>query len=216
MMEVAGFIIGVLLTLFIYSYIVGDNPLYQIAVHILVGVAAAYALLIALEEVFIPVGRRLLADPGAPENIAWVVPLALAVLLLFTWLRPVSWLSNSAVAFLAAVGAAVALVGVIAGTVIPQVAAGSAVGDSPLATIVAALLTASALLYFQFTGRMSPDGEVVFPLWQRAIRSVGRGVLMITFGALFAAILSTSLLLLFDWLAGTLDGIFDLVAGGLP
>ncbi|MDX1662386.1 MAG: hypothetical protein R3272_01255 [Candidatus Promineifilaceae bacterium] len=216
MIELAGFVIGLLLTLFIYSYIIGDNPLYQIAVHILVGVAAAYALIIAVEEIFVPVGRRLLADPAAPENAIWAIPLALAFLLLFTWLRPVAWLGHSSVAFLAAVGAAVALIGVIAGTLIPQVLAGATVTGNPLATIVTALLTASVLLYFQFTGRVNPEGEVVFAGWQRAIRGIGRGVLMITFGALFAALLSTSLLLLLDWLTGAIDGVFAIVAGSIP
>jgi hypothetical protein len=129
-----------------------------------------------------------------------LVPLLFAFLLLLKWFRSVAWAGNSTVAVLVGVGAAVALVGTITGTLLPQIVA--APTESGLLGVVAALLTIAALLYFQFTaGQVDVAGAAVIPGWQRAISGLGRAVLMISFGALFAGVLSTSLVLLSDRLA---------------
>ena len=43
MNEFIGLIVGFILTLLVFSYLLGDNPLYRIAIHLLVGTSAAYA-----------------------------------------------------------------------------------------------------------------------------------------------------------------------------
>ena len=58
------------------------------------------------------------------------------------------------------------------------------------------MLTVCTLLTFQFTGKKNELGEWVRPFWQRGFVQIGQAVLMITFGALFAGLLSTSLVLL--------------------
>lgn len=209
MSEVLGLLVGFILTLFIYSYIVGDNVLYRLAVHVLVGITAAYALVIAVQRVFLPVFQQLRENPTDPANVWLLVPLLFALLLMLKLVRPVAWLGNSAVAVLIGVGAAVAIVGTIAGTLLPQIVAPPA--GNALTTVVAAVLTICTVLYFQFTGRSDERGDMVMPVWQQAISLTGRAVLMITFGALFAALLSTSLVLLVDRLSTYLGGILNVV-----
>ena len=206
--DVLGLVIGLLLTLFIFSYLLGDNWLYRLAVHILVGVSAAYAAVIAVDELLIPVFNRLQANPTAPASLLWLPPIILSLLLLFTWIRPVTWLGNSSVGLLVGVGAAVALVGVITGTLIPQML--SAPGDGVLWQLLVALLTISTLLYFQFTSR-EKDGERVRSLLHRAIAGMGHALLMITFGALFASALTTSLVLLTGRLSYFVGGVMEFV-----
>lgn len=191
-----GILIGFLLTLFIYSYLVGDNPLYRLAVHVLVGVSAAYAAVVALRRIIVPVLQRLWGDPTTLDNLVWLVPLILSLLLLLKMVRPVSWAGNSATGVLVTVGAAVALVGVITGTVLPQVTA-SVAGD-PLSGVLAAVLTATALLYFQFTGRADREGNYLPRMWRRVVGAAGLAVLMVSFGAVYAGILDTSLSLLIE------------------
>lgn len=205
--DIIGLAGGFLLTLFIYSYILGDNALYRIAVHIMVGVTAAYAAVVAVTEVFVPLFQQLAADPADPANILWVIPLVLGVLLLLTWVRPIAWLANGAVGALIGVGAAVGLVGVITGTVLPQILSEPA-GD-PVLALAAALLTVCALLYFQFTGRATTEGDIVQPAWRRAVNGVGKAVLMVTFGALFAGAINTSLVLFVDRLVTYVNGFLD-------
>ena len=52
--QTIGVALGLVLTLMIYSYILGDNPLYRIAVHVLVGVGLGYASIVVFNSVLIP------------------------------------------------------------------------------------------------------------------------------------------------------------------
>jgi hypothetical protein len=191
MSELAGLLLGFILTLFVYSYIWRDNPLYRLAVHLLVGVSAGYAVVIVTQTVFVPIWLEL-RQPG-PLSVGWLVPLLLALLLSLKLVRPLAWLGNSAVALLVGVGAAVALVGAISGTLLPQITA--AYTDAATGILVA-LLTVSVLLYFHFTGRLTTDGQVVMPIWQRYAAVAGRVVITITFAALFAGLFNTAIALL--------------------
>lgn len=187
--ELIGLIVGLALTLFIYSYILGDNPLYRLAVHILVGVSAAYAAVVVTRQVILPVLGRLRDNPTDPAHL-WLAPVVLLLLLFMTK----RWTGNSLVAYLMAVGAAVALVGAVQGTLLPQI---TAVPRTPLfvgQTLITAVLTICTLLTFQFT-RPIKGHE---PRWQQHLQTVGRVVLTITFAVLFVAALNTSLLLLAD------------------
>jgi hypothetical protein len=196
--ELAALLIGFILTLFVYSYLVGDNPLYRLAVHILVGVSAAYAAIIVLRQVILPVLFQIRLEPASSSSLFWLLPLLLAFFLLAKRLPLVGWLGNNTLALLVGVGAAVALVGAIRGTLLPQTGLmGNPVpGLGAAAMTLAALLTVSTLLAFQFTGGKLEDGEWKRPFWQRGFYHVGQAVLMITFGAIFGAVLSTAILLL--------------------
>ncbi len=194
MNELIGVFIGLVLTLFIYSYAVGDNPLYQLSVHILVGVSAAYAAVIAIQQIIWPIIDQIRQAPTERESLLWLVPLFFVLLLLFKRLPALAWLGNLSVGLMAGVGAAVALVGAILGTAWPQVTAVNATNSTALQAGLVAVLTVFTLLTFQFSRRSAESGKR--PFWQNIPAQIGRGILMITFGTLFAALLSTSLILL--------------------
>lgn len=213
MNELVTVVIGFILTLFIYSYLVGDNPLYRLAVYLLVGVSAAYAAVVAVREVFLPLAQRLVADPVATDSLLWLLPLFFALLLMLSWLRPVAWLADSSVGALVGVGAAVALVGTITGTLIPQV---FLVENNILLAASIAVLTVLALLYFQFTGKPGVDGAFAVAGAQRIIAIGGRLVLTIAFAALFAGLLATSLALLVERVSFFASWFVELIGGALP
>src|SRR5690606_34328912 len=106
-----------------YSYLWKDNWLYRLAVHILVGVSVGYGAAVVLQSAVLPRLRELQQNPAATESLLWFVPVALSLLLLFKLVPRIAPLANSTVAALVGVGAAVALVGAIAGTLIPQIIA---------------------------------------------------------------------------------------------
>lgn len=54
-MEVLLAALGAALTLCIFSYLLGDNPLFRLALHIFVGASVAYVCVIALQTVLLPV-----------------------------------------------------------------------------------------------------------------------------------------------------------------
>jgi hypothetical protein len=129
-----------------------------------------------------------------------LIPLFLALLLLLKLFPRAAWLGNSSMAILMAIGAAVGLMGAIAGTLIPLVTSpysGEVEGiGGGIVGLLVAILTICTLLYFHFTGRFDADGNVVLPIWQKYAGLAGQVVITITLAALFAATLSTSLVLL--------------------
>lgn len=198
--EIGGLLVGFILTLFIFSFVLGDNPLYRFAVHLLVGVSAGYAAVIIVQTVLLPVVMDVIQNPTDAGNILFFFPLLLALLLVLKLFPRVAWLGNSSMAILMAIGAAVGLIGAITGTLIPLITSsysGDFTGlEGGIVGLLVAILTICTLLYFHFTGRLTTDGEVIMPIWQRYAGLAGQVVITITLAALFAATLSTSLILL--------------------
>ena len=91
--------VAALLTLFIFSFLYKDNPLYKFAEHLFVGVSAGYYVVQQFWQVLWP---NLLQPLGHPEaGVAWLKFLvgAILCLLLFTRFFPkLAWLSRYAIA----------------------------------------------------------------------------------------------------------------------
>ncbi len=191
--ELIGLLIGLILTLFIYSYLIGDNPLYQVAVHLLVGVSAAYAAVVAVQRIILPIFDQ---DISIQTGLTWVIPLIFVFLLLLKRLPSLAWLGNNTLALLIGVGAATALLGALTGTLWPQVTAVTTSTAPRWQNLLIAIFTVAVLVTFQFTGRAGKDGQWRRPIWQRGVAQIGQAVLMITFGVLFAALFNTALILL--------------------
>jgi len=191
-----GTLVGFILTVLVYSFLVKDNPLYRLAIHLLVGVSAAYAAVIAVRHVILPALNRIASNPSSPEALLWLIPVLLALFLFLRRIPSVGWLGNGTMGLLVGIGAAVALTGAISGTLLPQVT--MADEGRPIAGFFVAVLTVCTLFTFQFTGRLGPSGEWERPRWQNAGVFVGKTVLTVTFAVLFVSVFSTSLILLIE------------------
>ena len=117
--DAIGLAVGVVLTLMIFSYLLGDNPLYRLALHLFIGVVVGYSFGVVLREIVL---LRVLAQLVAREQII-VVPVVLGILLLVKGLPRHAYIGNFSVAYLVGVGTAVALAGALLGAIIPQVGA---------------------------------------------------------------------------------------------
>lgn len=53
-LDLIGALLGFLLTVFIFSYIVGDNVFFRIATHLFVGVAAGYVAAVVIQNIILP------------------------------------------------------------------------------------------------------------------------------------------------------------------
>ncbi|GAG29248.1 unnamed protein product, partial [marine sediment metagenome] len=120
-MESIGVWIAAILTLVVLSAAFGGNRFSQIAFALLVGSAVGYAAAATVRVVLWP--RLVLAfrDPVGQWSL-WVW-LFLGVLLLLRGVKSTSWLSNLPLAYLVAVGMALAMGGAVLGTVMPQLMA---------------------------------------------------------------------------------------------
>ena len=207
MTDQIGVWVGASLTLLVFSYLLGDTPLFRIAQAIFVGVAIGYAATAAIYLVLLPLLiAPLFTDPVM--NSYLMIPLVLG-LLLFTKLRT-DWasLGNLSIAFLFGVGGALALGGALAGTLLPQLSAIIVPLDS-LENVLLVLGTLGAFLSFRFIQPQQPRaGARVLETAARGWGYLGRWFVLIAFGAIFAgtAVSRVSILvnrvyfLMHDWI----------------
>ena len=185
---------GFILTLMVFSYLLGDNFLYRLAVYIFVGLAAGYVTMVTVESVILPWIRGTLNSGDIGTQIVGALPLLLGFLLLFKSSRRFSRLGNIALAFIIGVGTAVALVGAISGTLLPLV--GSTANSVRMDTIngfIIVLGVVCTLIYFQYQARRTPTGETRRSLFVRTFGALGEGFIVITLGALYGGAILTGL-----------------------
>jgi hypothetical protein len=198
---VSGFI-SFLLTLMILSYLIGDNPVFRVAVYIFIGVSAGYVAAVAWWQVLYPKIFVPLLTGSFLERLLALIPLILGVLLLMKLSPRTSWLGTPSVAFLVGVGAAVAVGGAVMGTLIPQTQASFNVfnptssGESWLARLFFGAImlvgTITTLVYFHFGAKSTAGGPqrsklVIWLGW------IGQVFIAITLGVLFAGVFAAAL-----------------------
>lgn len=217
--EQLGLWAGFVLTLMVFSYILGDNFLYRLAVYVFVGLAAGFIAVITVESILAPWinGTLLAPEAGLGGIILGALPLILGALLLFKSLSPglPGRLGNIAMALLIGVGTAVTLVGVIAGTLLPLAGATASV-DSGLGILNSVILfvgVACTLVYFQYLARRDPAGRPTRRLLPRSMGVIGEGFVVVTLGALYAGAILTSLTVLSER-AGFLIEFIRGISGG--
>lgn len=224
---IAGWV-SLVLTLFIFSYLLGDNILYRIAIHVLVGVAAGYAVVVATESVIIPwlnetLGEALdvfILDGDAQDRsnltLTWlgilgIMPFLLGALMLLKYSPQYARVGNLGMAYIIGVGTAVAIVGAVAGTVVPLAReAGEAIDDSLLNGLIIIIGAITTLIYFQYYA-VERGGDIVRPRVFRAASAVGRVFITLTLGALYAGAILTSLAIFSDVIRDQLQFILDRV-----
>jgi hypothetical protein len=121
--DLLGGFVGLWLTLLVFSYLLGDNFLFRIAIHIFIGVAAGFSAVVAFYNVILPQLILPLLSGGQGERLLLLVPLILSILLLAKVSPRLSRWGNVSMAYLVGVGAAVAIGGALMGTLFPQVRA---------------------------------------------------------------------------------------------
>ena len=191
-MEDAGLWAGFILTLMIYSYILADNVLYRLAVYVFVGLAAGYIMIVTIESVMLPWFAATIGSGDTVNLGIGMLPILVAVLLGFKSSTRLARFGNLGMAFVVGVGAAVALVGALTGTLIP-LATETAGQEDILDSVDIFIGVATTLIYFQYLARRVPGGGVRRPIAIRAVSFVGQGFIVVTLGALYAAAILTSL-----------------------
>ncbi|MFN8375821.1 MAG: hypothetical protein U0694_23485 [Anaerolineae bacterium] len=192
--EQIGLLAGFILTLCVFSYVLGDNFLYRLAVYVFVGLAAGYITVITTESVILPWLRSTLMSGDVGNVILGIIPILLAFLLLLKASARFAGLGNLALAFVIGVGTAVAVVGAIAGTLLPIVNSTSSINSGDLLNgVIIFIGVICSLIYFQYLARRLPDGRTQHNIVVRSLGTIGQGFIVVTFGALYAAAIISSL-----------------------
>jgi hypothetical protein len=211
-------------TLAVFSFLYRDNPFYKIAEAVLVGVSAAYWMVVGFWDVLVPnlfakIFPALvqawampgLTGPEAERNLWYLIPLGLGVMLLWRLAPRGAWIARWPLAFIIGTTAGLRLAAFLHGdflaqirnTILPLVVFGPDDAFSPSASaanllVVVSVLCCLAYFFFSFEHKGMVGRAAKVGIW----------VLMITFGAGFGytvmgriALLAIRLeFLLDDWL----------------
>jgi hypothetical protein len=214
---------GFVLTVLIFSYLIGDNLFFRIAVYLFIGVASGYAATVIWHYVLIPKLFAPLQSGNPNQLLLAIIPLLLCVTLLAKLSPRISWIGNFAMAILVGVGAATAVGGAVLGTLVPQSfaamnaldirSAGSG-GAAFFRLIEGAVMLVGAVTvlgYFQFSAGRAPDGTPKRNVLFEAIAWVGKIFIAITFGVLFAGVYMAALTAMIERLSSIINFIRQLV-----
>ena len=213
--ELISVLVGLILTVMVFSYLIGDNLFFRIAVYLFIGVASGYAAAIVVHFVIIPklIQPFLTFDPLA------IIAFVLAVSLLAKLFPGISWVGSFAMALLVGVGAAAALGGALVGTLLPQAQAAvdgfdlrsAGGGFNALMQLVEGgvmlLGTVFTLASFHFSAGRAADGAPKRNRILEGVAWVGRIFIAITFGVLFAGVYMSALTAMIERLSFIINSI---------
>lgn len=220
--QIAG-VLSFLFTLLIFSYLIGDNPFFRIAVYIFVGVSSGYiAAVVWWQVIWQRLGYPLIfGSISLFEKGLLLVPLFGSLLILMKVSPRLAGMGRIAMAFLVGVGAAVTIVGALGGTLIPQVfgtinafdltsASGKDISWFIEVMVSGSIILAGTvftLIYFHFGARPKEDGSMHRLGVIEAMAWVGRLFIGITLGAVFAGVYAAALTALIERIASLINFI---------
>ena len=222
-LELISALVGLILTLMIFSYLIGDSPLFRIAVYIFIGVASGYAATVVWHQVLIPKLFAPLQTANSNQLLLMMIPLVLCLSLLAKLAPRFSWVGNVAMAVLVGVGAAAVVGGALLGTLIPQARAAMAAFDFRSAASGAGALlglvegvvmlagTTFTLASFHFSASRAPDGTAKRNRILEIISWIGRLFISITLGALFAGVYTSALTAMIERLSSIINFVRGLI-----
>jgi hypothetical protein len=180
------------LTLFIFSFLYKDNPIFKLAEHLYVGVSVGYTIVKTYDTVIVHLIWKPIVD-----NHEWMllIPVFIGLLMLTRYVPNVSWLSRYAFAFIVGVGSGLVIPRTISSFILKQVedtirpllalVPGEGVSftwsllspASGVNGIIMLVGVCSVLFYFFFSLEHTGPGK--------AVARTGVFFLMIAFGAAF-------------------------------
>ena len=180
------------LTLFIFSFLYKDNPLFKLAEHLYVGVSVGYTIVKTYDTVLVHLIWKPIVD-----NHEWalLIPVCVGMLMLTRYVPKAAWLSRYAFAFIVGVGSGLAIPRTISSFILKQIedtirplvtlVPGEGLSftwsllnpASSVNTIIILVGVCSVLFYFFFSVEHTGPGKVV--------ARTGILFLMVAFGAAF-------------------------------
>lgn len=218
--ELVWTIVSFFITLMVFSYLIGDNPLFRFVTALFIGVTAGYFTVVIVYQVLI---ARLVVPVMQGSTLSFV-PLLLSGLLLTKLSPRLTRLGGPPMALLVGVGAAVAVGGAVLGTLFGQVSGaiafidvGSTADGSPILRIAEGVFflggTIATLAYFNFSAREKRKREPGRSNLAAVFAFIGQLFIAITLGAVFAGVLTaaiTALIERLDFIINTVIGLLGL------
>src|SRR4029078_2731578 len=168
--------VAVGLTLFIFTFLYQDNPLFKLAENLYVGVSVGYTIAKTYDTVIVQLSWKPMFEK---REWALLVPVAIGLLILTRYVPKAAWLSRYAFAFIVGVGSGLAIPRTISSFILKQIedtvrplltlVPGEGVTftwsllnpTSSLNTIIILVGVCSVLFYFFFSVEHTGSGMVV-------------------------------------------------------
>lgn len=225
MLDLAIGIISFALTIMVFSYILGDNFFFRLAVYLLVGISTGYTAVILITKVIVPYLLNPLTSGNWQSRLIALVPVALSALLVGMIFPKLTRAGRVPLAILLGIIAGMTVIGVTIGTIVPQMQ-GIIEHFSPnhlyqnteqswvrwTDAIIMLIGAITSLLYFHFglPKKLSKNTQLK-PAFS-SLSKVGQVFIGITLGALFVGIYSTALIALISRISQIRD-FFNLLIG---
>ena len=224
-MDVVLGVIGIALSVMIFSYLLGDNFFFRVALYVLVGVSSGYAAAVLVTKVILPRLIEPLKQSGTDAFWLGLVPLVLCMLLTLILIPRLVKAGTLPLSFLAGAGAAIAIAGISRGTLAPQLLAvvnrfspellqkNSGVDWGGIVEALFILFGVVSVLFY-FHHRLSrKSAGTQRPLLVEGVSSVGQIFLGISLGMLFVGFYSAALTALIARMFWLKEFILALLAG---
>lgn len=213
-LELIAMAVGALLTILVFSYLLGDHFLYRLALHLFLGALVGYAFGMVISEVW----DKLIADPWREDfsgNLFLIIPVGIGLgLLIFKSIPRLAYIGNFFLSPLIGFGIAVALVGAFIGTLKPQFeATANVTSTTPPEGILIAIGTVCTLLAFDFTFTQKQRGlggtlGNIIKLFGKA----GQLFLTIAFGVAFAGAITAALTIFIGRIQFLIETVVELLS----
>lgn len=164
--------IAALGTIAMFSFIFKENPVYRWCEHLYVGASAGYAISVNVKSIADKAWTPIMQD----GKLALVIPVLFGILLYARFFKSIAWLSRWPMSFLVGVGSGLSIYGVINSELLAQIRA-SLLPLDHVNKVIMVVGVLSILLYFFFS--TEHKGAI------KHGASLGRWIMMITFGVSF-------------------------------
>lgn len=215
-------ILSFLFTLLVLSYLIGDNPLFRIAVYLFVGITAGYIASVIWWQVltprlFIPT-LSILQTGNYEQAVLLAIPWLGFAFILMKISPRLSKIASITMAFLVGAGAAVIIAGALIGTIIPQVSATINFFDLNVAStrnitiaevigngFIVLVGVVTTLSYFHFGARPQTSGNPRRFVAIEFFAFIGKVFIGITLGVIFAGVYAAALTALIERISSLIN-----------
>jgi hypothetical protein len=201
--------IAAVLTLFIFSFLYKDNPLYKFAEHLFVGVSVGYIIVQQFWQVLYPNLVVPLTAADTPARWKFVVPAILCVFLFTRFWAKIAWLSRFAIAIIIGVYAGAKTTGFAQAEVVAQVQAtmlnlwdpANVVSSINNIVLVVGVICTLVFFFFSTEHKGAVGGAAKLGIWY----------LMVSFGAAYGFTVMSRISLLIGRFQFLLDNWLGIV-----
>ncbi|OGS69548.1 MAG: hypothetical protein A2Y96_02025 [Firmicutes bacterium RBG_13_65_8] len=166
-------------TLAIYSFLYGDNPIFKFAEHAFVGLGAAHAAVMGVENML-----NRAWDPFFKRGEWWLLgALVGGVMLLTRWFQPIRWISRIPLGFMMGVAAGLSARRAIDSEFWKQIISTVGMKLNTVNNVIYVVMVICTLAYFLFAF----NDKTSFGSGIKSVGLLGQYMMMIAFGASLGA-----------------------------